>query len=191
MSEASRQAVLKELEALSPSARAWLASAVPSDGPGGNLLLDLPSAFARDALSAHPMVEMQTAKGKIRVRLLPAEAPVHVYRFRHLVRTGFYNGLIFHEVETGRQVAGGDPRGDGWGDGGFLLRDELYPRSVVRGAVCSVQYGRDAGGCQFLIAAGHRPELDGVATVFGEVVEGMDVVDSLEPGDVIKEITER
>jgi cyclophilin family peptidyl-prolyl cis-trans isomerase len=100
------------------------------------------------------------------------------------VRAGKCDGLPIHRVVSGFVVQGLDPRGDGWGTGGVFLRDEIGRTPYLRGTLGMPNAGPDSGGCQFFLTLEPTPHLDGRYTVFGRVVSGMDVVDSLDVGDV-------
>lgn len=130
-------------------------------------------------------VVLKTEKGEIEILLEPREAPVHAACFLDNVRKGLYDGLILHRVVSGFVVQGGDPRGSGWGDAGFSLRDEINRLRYGRGVVGMPKAGKDTGGCQFFITHIPTPHLDGRYTVFGKVTRGLEVVDRLEPGDRI------
>ncbi|MBI5241915.1 MAG: HEAT repeat domain-containing protein [Elusimicrobia bacterium] len=130
-------------------------------------------------------VVLETDKGEVEISLAVAEAPVHSAAFLRSVSTGLYDGLSWHRVASNFVVQGGDPRGSGWGDAGFSLRDEINPLRFDRGAVGMPKAGKDTGGCQLFITHVPTPHLDGRYTVFGRVARGMDVVDRLEPGDRI------
>lgn len=127
-------------------------------------------------------VILETDKGEIELRLYPDEAPVHVTNFVHLVEKGHYDGLTFHRVVSNFVVQGGDPRGDGWGDAGYNIRDEINPIPYDRGTLGMPKAGKDTGGCQIFITHLPTPHLDGRYTVFGQVVRGMEVVDQIEIG---------
>jgi cyclophilin family peptidyl-prolyl cis-trans isomerase len=114
-----------------------------------------------------------------------------VAAFVDRVREGFYDGTIWHRVVPNFVVQGGDPRGDGWGNGGVTLRDEINPLPFGRGAVGMPKAGKDTGGCQLFITHVMTPHLEGTYTVFGQVVAGMDVVDRIEVGDRIVRATLR
>ncbi|OGR61624.1 MAG: hypothetical protein A2X36_01340 [Elusimicrobia bacterium GWA2_69_24] len=114
-----------------------------------------------------------------------SEAPVHAATFLNSVRAKLYDGSTWHRVVSNFVVQGGDPRGTGWGDAGFTLRDEVNRLRFERGAVGMPKAGKDTGGCQLFITLVPTPHLDGRYTVFGRVVAGMDAVDRLEPGDRI------
>ncbi len=131
---------------------------------------------------ALPRVELDTTQGKIVIELFENEAPNTVANFVTLVRDNFYDGLKFHRVIEGFMAQGGDPAGDGSGDAGYSIpfESEKEPfRKHFRGAVAMAHgTSRDSGGSQFYIVFrrdGAR-HLDGEHTVFGRVIEGMDVV---------------
>ena len=130
-------------------------------------------------------VALETEKGEIEIALAVDEAPIHAAAFLHSVSTGLYDGLTWHRVVSDFVIQGGDPRGSGWGDAGFSLRDEINPLRFERGAVGMPKAGKDTGGCQLFITHVPTPHLDGRYTVFGRVTRGMDVVDRIEPGDKI------
>jgi cyclophilin family peptidyl-prolyl cis-trans isomerase len=132
-----------------------------------------------------PVVVLETSKGEIRIRCLADEAPIHVASFVELVGQGYYDGLIWHRVVSNFVIQGGDPRGDGWGGAGYTLRDEINRVRYGRGAVGMPKAGKDTGGGQIFITHIPTPHLDGNYTVFGQVVEGLDVVDRIEVGDAI------
>ncbi|OGF58412.1 MAG: hypothetical protein A2Y62_04960 [Candidatus Fischerbacteria bacterium RBG_13_37_8] len=127
----------------------------------------------------------KTTKGNFVLRLFGKEAPLHTINMVTLAKTGFYNGLIFHRVVPGFVVQGGDPRGDGWGTGGIVLPDELNTVQYKEGIVGMPLAGKDTGGCQFFITLSPQPRLDYKYTVFGEVNQGMSVIEKLEIGDSI------
>ncbi len=135
-----------------------------------------------------PRVRIETSRGRILAELFADEAPATVEAFVGLVRAGFYNGLTFHRVVPNFVVQGGDPNGDGTGGPGFRLPTEPSQRMYVRGMIGMASSGRDTEGSQFFIMHSAHPHLDGRYTLFGRVVEGMDVVDALEVGDRILEM---
>jgi cyclophilin family peptidyl-prolyl cis-trans isomerase/HEAT repeat protein len=134
--------------------------------------------------SPNPRVAFHFAKGDVVVELLREEAPRHVKMVLTRVRLGQCDGLPIHRVVPGFVVQGFDPRGDGWGNGGVFLRDEVNRVPFERGVVGMPNTGPDSGGCQLFFTLVPTPHLDGRYTVFGRVVAGMDVVDQLEVGDV-------
>jgi cyclophilin family peptidyl-prolyl cis-trans isomerase len=116
----------------------------------------------------------------IRVELFPDDAPKTVENFETLARDGFYDGVIFHRVIPNFMIQGGDPTGTGTGGPGYTFEDEPNDRHVVRGALAMANAGPNTNGSQFfVVTADACPWLDGKHTVFGRVVEGMDVVDEI------------
>ncbi len=131
---------------------------------------------------------IHTDKGRIIIELLAMDAPITVDNFVTLARQGFFNGVIFHRVVPNFVIQGGDPRGDGEGGPGHQIRCEINPRPYRRGAVGIALSGKDTGGSQFFITHSPQPHLDGGYTVFGQVASGMDVVDRIVRGDLIKRV---
>jgi cyclophilin family peptidyl-prolyl cis-trans isomerase len=137
---------------------------------------------------------ISTQKGDIVVDLDAGAAPQTVNNFVFLAREGFYDGLTFHRVEPGFVVQGGDPLGTGTGGSGYTVPAEIELKHV-KGAIAmarrsdEVNPERASSGSQFYITLEETPFLDGAYTAFGEVVEGMDVVESIAIGDVIESIT--
>jgi peptidyl-prolyl cis-trans isomerase B (cyclophilin B) len=136
---------------------------------------------------------IETDKGDIVMELYPQDAPQTVNNFVFLAREGFYDGLTFHRVEPGFVIQGGDPQGDGTGGTGYTLPAEIK-RSHTEGAVATARRGdeinpeRESSGSQFYITLAPQPGLDGEYTVFGQVTEGMDVVQSIAQDDVMKSV---
>ncbi|MBI4423621.1 MAG: peptidylprolyl isomerase [Elusimicrobia bacterium] len=143
------------------------------------------SPFLEKELGPEPLVTLETEKGDVLIELIPENAASHAGSFVHLARSGFYDGLPFHRVVSNFVVQGGDPRGSGWGDPGYSLRDEITPLKFMRGTVGMAKAGRDTGGSQLFIMLAPAPHLDGRYTAFGRVAAGMGVVDKLLPGDRI------
>lgn len=149
---------------------------------------------------AGPVVVIETAKGVIEFETFPEDAPRTVEHILELVRKNFYRGLRFHRVERNFVVQTGDPRTrdvtkmDQWGKGPgggsgkpVGVAEFSKKRTHRRGAVGLAHAGDPKGGdSQFYIMLSNRPGLDGKYTVFGQVIRGMEVVDTLEVGDVIK-----
>jgi peptidyl-prolyl cis-trans isomerase B (cyclophilin B) len=146
-------------------------------------------------LSAGPACErrtneiavLETDVGNIAIRFYEKDAPRHVENFKVLSRSGFYNGTYFHRIVAGDFIQGGDPNtrdddpcNDGLGGPGYTLRAEISHLKHRRGTV-SMARGRelDSSGSQFFICLRDLPRLDGLFTIFGEVIEGMDVVDRI------------
>ncbi|MEA2156537.1 MAG: peptidyl-prolyl cis-trans isomerase, partial [Solirubrobacteraceae bacterium] len=97
---------------------------------------------------------------------------------------GFYDGVIFHRVIKDFMIQGGDPTGTGRGGPGYTFDDEKNDKKIVRGALAMANAGPNTNGSQFfIVTTAAAPWLDGKHTVFGQVVEGMDVVDKIEGGE--------
>jgi cyclophilin family peptidyl-prolyl cis-trans isomerase/HEAT repeat protein len=131
---------------------------------------------------------IHTAKGQIKIELFPKDAPITVDSFVTLARRGFFNGVTFHRVVPNFVIQGGDSRGDGEGGPGYQIRCEINIKPYTRGAVGMALSGKDTGGSQFFITHSPQPHLDGGYTVFGRVVSGMEVVDRIARGDVIRRV---
>ena len=142
----------------------------------------------REALGqarGRPVVELETERGTLRIRLECPEAPLACLSFRKLAGQGYFDGTRFHRVVPDFVVQGGDPRGDGWGGPGYVLRDEINRLRYRRGAVGMALSGPDTGGSQFFVALSAQPHLDGDYTLFGTLVGGEAVLDQLRQGDRI------
>jgi len=130
------------------------------------------------------MVTLHTTKGDIQVELFDDDAPKTVENFTKLAADKFYEGVIFHRVIKDFMIQGGDPTGTGRGGPGYTFEDEFNDHKVVRGALAMANAGPNTNGSQFfIVTTDAAPWLDGKHTVFGRVVEGMDVVDSIEAAD--------
>jgi cyclophilin family peptidyl-prolyl cis-trans isomerase len=124
---------------------------------------------------------IQTNHGAIELELFDDDAPKTVENFRKLAADGFYDGLIFHRVIKDFMLQGGCPQGTGTGGPGYTFEDEFNSHKVVRGALAMANAGPNTNGSQFFIVTLEAtPWLDGKHTVFGQVTDGMDVVDKLE-----------
>jgi peptidyl-prolyl cis-trans isomerase B (cyclophilin B) len=123
---------------------------------------------------------LNTSKGPIAVELFDDDAPKTVENFKTLAGKGFYEGVIFHRVIPDFMIQGGDPTGTGSGGPGYTFEDEFNDRKVVRGALAMANAGPNTNGSQFfIVTADACPWLDGKHTVFGQVSDGMDVVDAI------------
>ncbi len=138
--------------------------------------------------SVSPHVYIDTARGTIQIELAVLDAPLTAANFMRLARRGFYDGQTFHRAESNYVVQGGDPRSDGEGGPGYTIRDEINQLPFLRGTVGMALDWEDTGGSQFFITLLPQPRLDGRYTVFGRVLDGMDVVDQLQPGDVMQRV---
>ena len=124
---------------------------------------------------------MQTSHGTIALELFDEDAPKTVENFKKLAGDGFYDGLIFHRVIKDFMIQGGCPQGTGTGGPGYTFEDEINDHKVVRGALAMANAGPNTNGSQFfIVTTDAAPWLDGKHTVFGQVTEGMDVVDKIE-----------
>lgn len=133
------------------------------------------------------VIEMD--KGKIVIELFSQDAPKTVENFEKLAKDGFYNGLTFHRVIAGFMAQGGDPAGNGSGGPGYTIPDEINSNKHLRGTLSMAHRGPNTGGSQFFICFEPQPHLDGVHTTFGQVVEGMEVVDQITQGDKMNKVT--
>ena len=124
---------------------------------------------------------LQTNAGPITVEFFDDDAPKTVENFRKLAGEGFYDGLIFHRVIPDFMVQGGCPQGTGTGGPGYTFEDEFNDHKIVRGALAMANAGPNTNGSQFfIVTTAAAPWLDGKHTVFGEITDGMDVVDAIE-----------
>lgn len=147
-----------------------------------------------------PVVTLQTNKGTIVMRLFRQHAPTTVKAFLQMVKSGFYNGLTFHRVEPGFVVQGGCPNGNGTGD--YIPPGQTQPRYLplevspfarhnAAGVVAMARKpnNRDSSSCQFYITLGPKQQLDNQYTVFGGVIQGLDVVQRIAIGNRILAMT--
>jgi peptidyl-prolyl cis-trans isomerase B (cyclophilin B) len=139
----------------------------------------------------NPVVKMETDKGTMMIELFINEAPGTVKNFISLIEKGFYDGLTFHRVIDNFMIQGGCPKGTGTGDPGYKIKCETQgnPHKHQRGSLSMAHAGKDTGGSQFFICHSPQKHLDGVHTVFGKVVEGLDVVDKIRKDDHMKKVT--
>jgi peptidyl-prolyl cis-trans isomerase B (cyclophilin B) len=121
--------------------------------------------------------------GEIVIDLFDQDAPNTVANFEKLANEGFYNGLTFHRVIPGFVAQGGCPRGNGTGGPGYHINCEINPNKHERGTLAMAHAGRNTGGSQFYICYEAQPHLDGQHTVFGKVVQGMELVDGFRGQD--------
>ena len=135
------------------------------------------------------IIEMD--KGTIAIELFEKDAPKTVANFEKLINEGFYTGLSFHRVIKGFVAQGGCPNGTGAGGPGYTIPCETKgnPNKHARGSLSMAHRGPNTGGSQFFIVYEPQPHLDGLHTVFGKVIEGMDVVDQIKQGDKMNKVT--
>ncbi|NWF77705.1 MAG: peptidylprolyl isomerase [Chloroflexi bacterium] len=132
---------------------------------------------------------IETGKGKLVLELFASDAPLMVNNFIFLAREGFYDGTTFHRVIPGFVAQGGDPTGTGTGTPGYAFADEFTEHTHVAGALSMANSGPNTNGCQFFITYTPQHHLDSKHSVFGQLIEGMDVLEKIEQGDTIIRIT--
>lgn len=125
-------------------------------------------------------VVLQTSLGNITIDLFEKESPKTVNNFVSLAKDGFYDGLTFHRIIKDFMIQGGDPSGDGTGGPGYKFEDEFNTKKLVKGSLAMANAGPNTNGSQFFIVTTEStPWLDGRHTNFGQVTEGMDIVDKI------------
>lgn len=136
---------------------------------------------------------IETDRGTIVLELYSKHAPKTVNNFVFLSQEGYYDGLTFHRVISDFMIQGGDPTGSGAGGPGYKFEDELVgnPLTHETGAISMANAGPNTNGSQFFITHSPQPHLNGKHTVFGQVIEGQDVVNAIQKGDRIIQVTIR
>ena len=136
---------------------------------------------------------LETSRGNIVCELFAKDAPKTVNNFVFLAKEKFYDGTLFHRVIKDFMIQGGDPTGTGRGDPGYRFEDELKnnPNRHKVGTLSMANAGPNTNGSQFFVTHVATKWLDGKHTVFGQVIEGQKVVDSVEQGDELKSVTIR
>ncbi|MCI6642304.1 MULTISPECIES: peptidylprolyl isomerase [Campylobacter] len=146
----------------------------------------------KDEMAKIKFAIIKTEKGDMICELFPDEAPQNVLNFATLARSGFYKGLTFHRVIPNFVIQGGCPYGTGTGGPGWRIKCECdnQKHKHIRGTLSMAHAGRDTGGSQFFICHSAQPHLNGVHTVFGQVIndEGLNVLDAIKAGDKIIDI---
>ena len=150
-----------------------------------SLLLLHMNAFAQDKNSNDVIVVFETNSGNISFKMYPDIAPKAVENFTGLVQKGYYDGIIFHRVIKNFMIQGGDPTGTGRGGDsiwGTNFEDEFSPYTLFEkaGLLAMANAGKNTNGSQFFITTAKTPWLNGHHTIFGEVIDGMDVVRKIE-----------
>ena len=136
---------------------------------------------SENGTDAGTRVELNTNYGKI-VLLMYDDMPITTGNFVKLVNEEFYDGVIFHRVIDGFMIQGGDPQGNGMGGPGYTIKDEFTHAGGnrnKRGTISMANAGSDTGGSQFFINLADNSFLDGKHPAFGEIVEGMEIVDRI------------
>ncbi len=161
---------------------------VPSELPLKNnkRLSQFPGILTDESLQNKKAV-IQTNKGTIQIQIFP-ETKLASSNFMILTANGFYDGLRFHRVEQGFVIQGGDPNGDGSGGPGYQFSDEPVTREYKKGTVAMANAGVNTNGSQFFILLEDHPELPKNYTIFGSVISGMDIVEKVQPGDVMEKV---
>ena len=123
----------------------------------------------------------KTNKGNFKIELYSDKAPVTTENFMKLVKDGFYNGLVFHRVIDNFMIQGGCPEGSGRGGPGYTIKDEFHPelKHNSPGILSMANAGPNTGGSQFFITVASTPWLDNHHSIFGKVIEGIDVVNKI------------
>src|SRR6266700_3105562 len=177
-------------ERLPDAADGWGPAAPIATGRSVEDYRDVARRYLVPALRGRPapQVTIESDRGNVVVELLPLEAPLTVAAFLALVDRRYFDGSRWHRVVPNFVVQGGDPRGDGWGGPGFVLRDEVNPTGYEVGTMGMALSGPDTGGSQFFVTHAPQPHLDGTYTVFGRVIAGFDVLAAIAQGDRIRSI---
>jgi peptidyl-prolyl cis-trans isomerase B (cyclophilin B) len=147
--------------------------------PGGRACINVANLGRKPYIPLHAMIAED---------MIEDDAPKTVANFEKLINKGFYNGLTFHRVIPNFVIQGGCPKGDGTGGPGYTIKCEINSRKHAKGALSMAHAGKDTGGSQFFITHSPQPHLDGGHTVFGQVVEGIDVVNKIKQGDVMERV---
>jgi len=171
----------------SPSGTAALGAETPASGEKAKSW-ENPPEMTIDPTKSYEAI-IKTEKGDVRIKLFADKAPVTVNNFVFLSRQGYYDGVTFHRVIPGFMAQTGDPTGTGTGGPGYTFQDEFDPslRHDSEGIVSMANAGADTNGSQFFITYAPEPHLDDVHSVFGKVIEGMDVVKALTARDPSKD----
>lgn len=174
--------------------------AIPSQIPLGSPLIDFMVPSSTESANTEPFkiltkeeiagkkVLIETVKGNISIVLLE-NAPLASSNFIDLVSKKFYDGLVFHRREENFVVQGGDPKGDGTGGPGYSFADEQVLGEYLRGTVAMANAGPNTNGSQFFIMLSDNLTLPKKYTIFGQVVSGMEVVDKIQVGDKMENVT--
>ena len=154
----------------------------------------LPFSIPKDPQTLPQTALIVTEKGDFEIEFYREEAPITVRNFEYLGRKGFYKNLTFHRYVPNFVIQGGDPLGTGKGGPGYSIPPENSDLRHIRGSLgmarlpSEVNPERNSNGSQFYICLGSAPHLDGLYTVFARVINGLENVDRLRPGDRILEV---
>ena len=174
-STSTKDKAMRQIEGMIANAK------VDTKNPSWRTALPKPTLAVFDTSHTY-YARMVTNKGPILIKFMPEVAPMHVTNFIYLAKLGFYDGLKFHRVITGFMAQGGCPLGNGTGGPGYQFAGEFNPavKHDQRGRLSMANAGPGTDGSQFFITFKETPWLDGKHSIFGQVVEGMDVLDKLE-----------
>lgn len=179
IAEKAGQAATREAEKAAAAGAPWAAS-----------------SEAELTLGNRPRVVIETGKGNIIFEMFADKAPETVQNFAKLANKGFYNGIKWHLVLPGQAILGGDPltkdadpKNDGNGGPGYTIKTELSDIKTAQGTVGMAPLeGSKSAGSQFYICLAPQSNLDGKTTIFGQVVEGLDVLEKIEQGDAMTKV---
>jgi peptidylprolyl isomerase len=130
--------------------------------------------------NANTKILLETTEGNITIELYSQDMPITAGNFQKLVEQGFYDGVIFHRVIPDFMIQGGDPKGTGMGGPGYNIKDEFKGKQKNdRGTIAMANAGPNTGGSQFFINLVDNNFLDGKHPVFGDIIEGIDIVDAI------------
>ncbi len=151
--------------------------------------------YSPEELAKFQYATIKTSKGTMKVKLYPEETPTTVANFATLANDGFYHGLNFHRVIPGFVIQGGCPHGTGTGGPGWSIKCECDKNvhTHQRGTLSMAHAGPNTGGSQFFVCHAPQPHLDGMHTVFGDILpedkDGFETLDAIRQGDTIESIT--
>ncbi len=168
----------------------------PADDKTAERNKDMPKSYSKAPemtidVNKKYTATFDTSRGKIIVELFPKDAPKTVNNFVFLARDKFYDGTTFHRVINDFMIQGGDPEGTGRGGPGYRFEDEVGPDKPKHkvGSLSMANAGPNTNGSQFFITHIATDWLDGKHTVFGQVLEGQDVVNAVKQGDTLNSVT--
>lgn len=151
-----------------------------SAGPARALEAPTPPTKDEVARYAKARATLTTKFGKMVIKFYPDLAPIHVKNFITLAEKGFYNGTTFHRVIPGFMIQGGDPSGNGTGGPGYTIPAEFSSKKHLPGILSMARRSDpDSGGSQFFVMVAPSPSLDDKYSIFGELVEGLDVAQKI------------
>lgn len=153
-----------------------------------NKLVGAFPGILKDEFLKNKKAQVLTTKGTFELEIF-SDAPMTASNFIFLAANGFYDGLSFHRVEKGFVVQGGDPLGNGTGGPGYIFPNEVVTRDYNKGIVAMANGGPNTNGSQFFIMLEDRLDLPKNYTIFGKVISGMEAVEKIEVGDIMKKVT--